>query len=151
MPQDIASDMEAEPEYVSCHAPGSKTRCLPETCRKAVLQRELDHLRQQLSQGRADASPVHEEPQTVLAGPWPDSADIHQNPLPSLQTTPTSQDHDYSAFPRPNSSSPEDEQLFSSVSLSLEGHVRLRRPFTMSRLLDGREYDAQRIDDCFDL
>lgn len=115
------------------------------------MQRELDHLRQQVSHGRADASPVHEEPQTVLAGLWQGPADIHLNPAPSLQTTPTSQDHAYSAFPRPNSSSPEDEQPFSSVSLSLEGHLRSRRPSTLSRLLDGREYDAQRIDDCFDL
>ncbi len=151
VPQDIASDMEAESENVSCYAPGSKTRCLPKTCRKAALQRELDHLRQQLSQGRADASPVHEEPQTALAGLWQGPADIHLNPVPSLQTTPTSQDHAYPAFPRPNSSSLEGEQPFSSMSLSLEGHIRSRRPSTMSRRLGGREYDTQRIDDCFDL
>ena len=73
------------------------------------MQRELDHLRQQVSQGRADASPAHEEPQTALAELWQGPADIHLNPELSLQMTPTSQDHAYSTFPRPNSSSPEDE------------------------------------------
>ncbi len=115
------------------------------------MQRELDHLRQQLSQGRADASLVHEEPPTVLADPWQDLGDSHLNPVPLLQMTPTNQDHAYSAFPGPNSSSAEDGHPFSSASLSLEGHIRSRRPSAMSRVLDGREYDAQRIDDCFDL
>ena len=109
------------------------------------MQRELDYLKQQLSQGRADASPVHEEPQTVPAGPWQEADD----PVLPLQTTSTSESHAYSTFSETNSS--EDEPRFSAVGLSLEDHNIPRHSSSVSRLLDGREYGAQRIDDCFDL
>lgn len=109
------------------------------------MQRELEYLKQQLSQGRADASPVHGEPQTVPVGTWHEA----DSPLLPLQTTSISQSHAYSTFSETNSS--EDEPRFSAMGLSLMDHMGPRHSLTVSRLLDGREYDAKRIDDCFDL
>jgi len=110
------------------------------------LQRELDSLKQHLSQGRAGASPLHEEPQTVPAGSWqePDTSML------PLQTASIRQSDAYSTFSGTTDSS-EDEPRFSAAGLPLGDHISPRHSSTAPRLLDGREYDAQRIDDCFDL
>lgn len=109
------------------------------------MQRELDYLRQQLSQGGSVASPVHEEVRTAPGGPWHDA----DNSLVPAPTTAISQSHSYSTFSETNSSA--DDTRFTATGLLLEDPVSPRHSSTVSRLLDGREYDAQRIDDCFDL
>ena len=109
------------------------------------MQRELDFLKRQLSQGRADASPVHEESQTVPAG----SLQEPDTSMLPLQTISIRQSDAYSTFSGTDSS--EDEPRFSAAGLSLGDHISPRHSSTAPRRLDGREYDARRIDDCFDL
>ena len=117
-------------------------------CRKAALQCELENLKQQLFQGCAHVSPMQEElPQAMSTGSW-QRLDVDANMLP-LQTTLPSTVNTYSTFSRTDSS--EEGGPSSAAAVWLEDCISPGQSATLPRMLDGREYDAQRIDDCFGL
>lgn len=92
------------------------------------MQRELDYLKQQF-QGTADVS-------VEAARPWRQPRQDDAMVMLPLQS-PVS--NTYSTVS--GTESCEENSLDSSTSLN-------QFP-TLPRMLDGREYDAQRIDDCF--
>ena len=99
------------------------------------MQRELDNLRQQV---QSSARAGHIEPSGILAASSSDTWTTPHSDLLALQSPPASTNLQFTMAP-----GSEDSTLNSSIQL----HDLL----TVPQILDGQEYDPQRIDDCFTL
>ncbi len=103
------------------------------------MQRELDDLKRQLDQDSGTSHTPEQQPSQEL------STQSWLMPQPSLSPA----ENMLAMLPEPDLT--EDNSTPAEPSLLLEDHQSPSPSLTLPRMLDGRQYDARKIDDCFAL